>query len=151
MAMNPQEAAQNQVNALKESQKYRKRFDFVREFVVKPGKSDSEAISMPSEGPFEQAGYNIMHTVQQNGKANYKLKFRSAADNASQSNDFIPAALIATPGAAAFARYGYREFWHMYNANDTLSIDWDGRGMAEDQGDITVSIVFTGWLYPGSK
>lgn len=146
----PQDA-QNQVNALKKSQKYRKRFDFVREFVIKAGKADSEAISMPSEGPFEQAGYNIIHSLQLNGKAPYKLRFRSAADNASQSNDFIPAALIATPGAPAFARYGYREFWHLYSANDTLTIDWDGRAMPEDQGDITVAIVFTGWLYPGSK
>jgi len=139
---------QDTVNQLRESQRVRRRFDFVREFTVKHGVADSEAIPMPSEGPFEQVGYNIAHTLQTNGKAPYKLRFRSQADNANQSNDFLPAALIATPGAPGVPRYGHREFWHFYPANDTLSIDWDGRELTED---VKVSIAFTGWIYPGAK
>lgn len=139
---------QETVNNLRESQKVRRRFDFVREFTVKAGVSDSSAIAMPSEGPFEQIGYNISHSLQADGKAPYKLRFRSQADNSNQSNDFIPAALIATPGAVGSPRYGHREFWHFYPANDTLSIDWDGRALSQD---ITVSIAFTGWIYPGAK
>lgn len=140
--------AQETINSLKESQKYRRRFDFVREFTVAPGVADTEAIALPSEGPFEQIGYNIVHAVQANGKAPIKLRFRSQADNSNQSNDYLPIALIATPGAANTPRYGFREFWHLYPANDTLSIDWDGRDVTEP---LKVSIVFSGWLYPGSK
>lgn len=139
---------QEKVSEMRESQKYRRRFDFVREFTVIAGKADSEAIALPSEGPFEQIAYNITHGVQGDGTAPVKLRFRSQADNSNQSNDMIPIQLIATPGAPNTPRYGAREFWHFYPANDTLSIDWDGRALTTD---IKVSIAFSGWLYPGSK
>lgn len=152
------------VKELFQTQRFEKTFDFSREFVAKAGTADTFAIPLPTEGPYHQKGYNIMFTknstLTRGGVAKkicaVKIRFRSQADNNAQSNDFIPAQLISTPGGEDSSRYGSRPFSHMYPAGDVILIDYDNRapaalvaGDAYDMQDEKISICINGDLYPG--
>ena len=152
------------VKELKQTQGFEKAFDFTREFVAKAGTAETFAIPLPTEGPYHQKGYNIMFTknstltrggVLRNICA-VKIRFRSQADNNAQSNDFIPAQLISTPGWEDSSRYGSRPFSHLYSAGDVILIDYDNRkpevlvaGDEYDMQDEKISICINGDLYPG--
>lgn len=154
----------NKVEEIKQTQGFEKTFDFTRSFVAKAGRADTFAIPLPTEGPFYELGYNIAFTknssmtrggVTKNICA-VKLRIRSQADNNAQSNDYIPVALISTPGADDSSRYGARPFTHMYNAGDVILIDYDNRqpaalvaGDTYSMEDEEIQIVFNGKLYPG--
>ena len=144
--------AVSHVNALRTSQGFRRKFDFRRQFTIKAGKQGADQIPLPSEGPYEQEGYNIVYTVQSNGTAPAFIRFKSQADGQGQSNDVLPLRSISTPGAVISGqpgiRYGMRPFWHFSESNDELTIEWDGTQLTED---ITVDFVATGWLYIGLR
>lgn len=163
--MNQQEAAR-EAQELRQTQAVKKTFDYVISFVAKAGQAGSVSIPINSDGDFHQLGYNIRHsknsiwehtvngsTVQTNF-SNLKLKFSSQAANGQQSNDFIPAQLIATPGTDEQPRYGTRPFDFTYPENDTLVIEYDNRapsvlvpGESYTMNDEQVDIVFCGKLY----
>jgi hypothetical protein len=163
--MNQQEAAR-EAQELRQTQAVKKTFDYVISFVAKAGQAGSVSIPINSDGDFHQLGYNIRHsknsiwehtvngsTVQTNF-SNLKLKFSSQAANGQQSNDFIPAQLISTPGTDEHARYGTRPFDFTYPENDTLVIEYDNRapsvlvpGESYTMNDEQVDIVFCGKLY----
>ena len=154
------------VQDLQESQKYEKTFDFVRSFTAEAGKSDSFTIPMTNEGPFVQESVNIRvsknSTVQTDPSdpstkvpfCGVRLKFKSQAAGNSQSNDFVPVQLIATPGHDDFPRYGARPFPYYYPKGDALIIDYDNRAPDSINGEIydmkaeTVEICFNGKIYP---
>lgn len=157
------EQVTNKLVSLKETQAYEKPFDFTRSFVAKAGVADSFAIPITNEGPFLQEGYNIRYTqnstmtrggVTKNICA-VKLKFKSQADNAAQSNDYIPVQLIATPGGDQMSRYGSRPFVHLYPKGDVLIIEYDNRqpdalvsGDTYSMQDEQIEICFNGKIYP---
>lgn len=160
-------ASMAEINAkiagLKQSQAYEKTFDFTRTFVAKAGTADSFAVPITNEGPFLQESYNIRYTMNSTvtpsgGSATpfcgVKLKFKSQADNAAMSNDYIPVQLIATPGAPDSPRYGARPFLHIYPKGDVLIIEYDNRAPASINGesysmkDEYIDICFNGKLYP---
>lgn len=163
--MNQQEAAR-EAQELRQTQEVKKTFDYVISFVAKAGQAGSVSIPINSDGDFHQLGYNIRHsknsiwehtvngsTVQTNF-SNLKLKFSSQAANGQQSNDFIPAQLISTPGTDEMPRYGTRPFDFTYPENDTLVIEYDNRapsvlvpGESYTMNDEQVDIVFCGKLY----
>lgn len=154
------------VNDLMESQRYEKTFDFVRSFVAEAGKSDSFTIPMTNEGPFVQESVNIR--VSQNSTVQtdpldpstkkpfcgVKLKFKSQAAGNSQSSDFVPVQLIATPCYDSSPRYGARPFHYYYPKGDALIIDYDNRVPDSVNGEVydikaeTVEICFNGKIYP---
>ena len=154
------------VEDYKQSQKYEKTFDLVRSFVAEAGKADSFTIPLTNEGPFVQESYNIRvsqnSTVQSDPddpstKKNFcavKLKFKSQAAGNSQSSDFVPVQLIATPCHDDFPRYGARPFFYVYPKGDALIIDYDNRAPESINGEIydmkaeTVDICFNGKIYP---
>lgn len=142
----------NYTNQMIEGQKHQKQYDFTRRIVITAGVANTDEVNLPSEGAFEQIGYNIEYSVQADGRAPIFLRFRSASDGQGQSNDLLPIASIATPGAMRadqpIIRYGYRQFWHFYPKDDRLSIDWDGRALTED---CIVNITFCGYVYPDAK
>lgn len=159
-------ASMNEINAkvaaLKQTQAYEKTFDFTRSFVAKANTAGEFAVPITNEGPFLQQSYNIVCTS--NSKVNYgggnvdycgvKLKFKSQADNAAMSNDYIPVQLIATPGFRTGVRYGARPFLHIYPKGDVLIIEYDNRapspvaGETYTMADERVDICFNGKLYP---
>lgn len=157
------EQTKAKVLELKETQGFEKTFDFVRSFVAKAGVADSVTIPVTNEGAFYELGYNIRYTknstmtrggVTTNINAT-KLKFRSQADNAAQSNDFVPVQLIATPGDDSNPRYGSRPFTHIYPKGDVIVIDYDNRAPAPlvagdtyTMQDELIEICFSGKLYP---
>ena len=155
------------------TQKYEKSFDFTRSFVARAGVADSVAIPITNEGPFVEHAINICYTKNsklirvtgEDGEGNpitetinfcpVKLKFKSQADNAGQSNDYIPVQLIATPGADNMPRYGARPFLHFYPKGDILIIDYDNREPEKlidtdtyEIEDERIDICFNGKLYP---
>lgn len=151
------------VSELKETQGFEKTFDFVRSFVAKAGVADSVTIPVTNEGAFYQLGYNIRYTknstLTRGGTPKnicaVKLKFRSQADNAAQSNDFVPVQLIATPGEEDAPRYGSRPFTHIYPKGDVIVIDYDNRAPAAlvagdtyTMQDEKIEICFSGKIYP---
>lgn len=151
----------NELAVLKETQGYKKTFDFTRSFIAEAGKADSFAIPITNEGPFLQIAYNIKFTknstITRGGVTTnicaVKLKFKSQADNASQSNDFVPVQLIATPGDSS--RYGARPFQHLYPKGDVLIIEYDNRqptslvaGDSYQMENEQIDICFTGFIYP---
>ena len=83
-----------------------------------------------------------------------KIKFRSQSAGNSQSNDFIPVLLIATPGLKDFPRYGARSFPYYYPKGDALIIDYDNRVPDSINGEVydikneTIDICFNGKIYP---
>lgn len=160
-------ATQQEINAkiaaLKTTQSYEKTFDFTRSFVAKANTADSFAIPITNEGPFVQESYNILYTknsyfTDANGVnhsfCGVKLKFKSQADNAAMSNDFIPVQLISTPGAPEMARYGARPFLHIYPKGDVLIVEYDNRAPVAIAGetyvmaDEKIDICFNGKIYP---
>lgn len=151
------------VAELKETQGFEKTFDFVRSFVAKAGVADSVTIPVTNEGAFYQVGYNIRYTknstLTRGGTPKnicaVKLKFRSQADNAAQSNDFVPVQLISTPGEEDAPRYGSRPFTHIYPKGDVIVIDYDNRAPAAlvagdtyTMQDEKIEICFSGKIYP---
>lgn len=150
---------------IKANQAYKKTFDFTREFVAKAGKADQFVIPMTNEGPFLCTGYNIRFTenstMDRGGTITnlcaVKLKFKSQADNAAQSNDYVPVQLIATPGAENGTRYGSRPWAHLYPKGDALVIEYDNRAPAAlvagdtyTMQDERIQICFTGYIFPNS-
>lgn len=159
---NAYETVTNKLANLVETQRYEKTFDFTRSFVAKANMADSFAIPITNEGPFLEEGYNIRFTensrMEKDGNTTMfcgvKLKFKSQADNASQSNDYIPVQLIATPGGHAMSRYGSRPFLHVYPKADVLIIEYDNRapevlnGETYTMADERIEICFNGKIYP---
>lgn len=160
---NAYETITNKLANIAETQRYEKTFDFTRRFVAKANTADSFAIPITTEGPFLEESYNISYT--QNSTLNrgtttinfcgVKLKFKSQADNASQSNDYIPVQLISTPGTSGMSRYGARPFLHLYPKGDVLIIEYDNRapealvaGDVYTMEDELIEICFNGKIYP---
>ena len=163
---------------LKQTQSFEKTFDFTRSFVAEAGKANTFAIPITNEGPFLEESYNIRCTSNSVLTRTYKgvtttknicavkLKFKSQADNAAQSNDYITVQLIATPMGDEMPRYGARPFVHLYPKGDVLLIEYDNRapeplikpsasyptdGDVYTMEDELVEICFNGKLYPLNK
>lgn len=151
---------------LLQTQETKRTFDFVRSFVAKAGTAGMATIPINSAGEFRQLGYNIRFsenstkTHTEGGETIIehtsfcRLKFRAQSANNSQSNDFIPIQLIATPGSDKNPRYGTRPFAVVYQKSDSLVIEYDNRepqykisGYTYDVKDETIDIVFNGHLY----
>lgn len=159
---NAYETVTNKLANLFETQKYEKTFDFTRSFVAKANTADSFAIPITNEGPFLQESYNVRFTENSTKTDNgvttnfcgVKLKFKSQADNAAQSNDYIPVQLIATPGGVDMSRYGSRPFIHIYPKADVLIIEYDNRAPevlgteTYTMADERIEICFNGKIYP---
>ena len=163
----------NKLAEISTTQKYEKTFDFTRSFIAHAGVADSVAIPITNEGPFVEHCYNISYTrnsklIRVTGEDEHgdpitttynfgpgKIKFKSQADNAGQSNDYIPVQLISTPGPDTMARYGARPFLHFYPKGDILVIDYDNREPEKlidtdvyEIEDEKIEICFSGKLYP---
>ena len=163
----------NKISEISTTQKFEKSFDFTRSFVARAGVADSVAIPITHEGPFIEYSVNICYTknsklIRVTGEdeggdpitktINFcpvKLKFKSQADNAGQSNDYIPVKLISTPGSDDMPRYGARPFMHFYPKGDILIIDYDNREPEKlidtdtyEIEDEQIDICFSGKLYP---
>ena len=154
------------VNDAAESQKYEKTFDFVRSFVAVAGTADSFTIPLTNEGPFIQESLNTRVTKNSTVQTDpldpstvknfcgVKLKFKSQAAGNSQSSDFIPVQLIATPGHDDFPRYGSRPFFYFYPKGDALILEYDNRAPDSLNGEVytmaneQVDICFNGKIYP---
>lgn len=151
-----------EINDLAQTQGYKRTFDFVASFVAKAGVADSVTIPINNAGDFYQLGYNIRFsknsTVTPSGGSAtpmnaVKLRFRSQAANNTQSNDFIPVQLIATPGSDDKPRYGTRPFAYVYPKGDALVIEYDNRaptalnGESYSMADEQIDICFNGKLY----
>ena len=157
---------ENELEAIKTTQAYKKPIDYTRTFTAKAGVADQFVIPMTNEGPFLCTGYNIRYTknstmVRGGNTTNLcavKIKFKSQADNSAQSNDYIPVQLIATPGEENGTRYGSRPWYHLYPKGDALVIEYDNRAPAAlvvgdtyTMQDERIEIVFTGYIFPLSK
>lgn len=151
-----------EINDLQETQAYKRTFDFVARFTAKANTADAVTIPINNAGAFKQLGYNIKYTknstLTRNGTPTnicaVKLKMRSQAANNTQSNDFIPVQLLATPGAADMPRYGSRPFMYVYPKGDALVIEYDNRaptalvsGDTYTMRDEQIEICFNGNLY----
>lgn len=156
------EQVKTEINDLLETQGYKRTFDFVARFVAKANTADAVTIPINNAGDFKQLGYNIRYTknssITRGGVTTYinavKLRFRSQAANNTQSNDFMPVQLIATPGADDMPRYGSRPFLYVYPKGDALVIEYDNRtpavlvaGDTYNMEDEEIEIVFNGNLY----
>ena len=151
-----------EINDLQETQAYKRTFDFVARFTAKANTADAVTIPINNAGAFKQLGYNINYTknstLTRGGNTTnicaVKLKMRSQAANNTQSNDFIPVQLLATPGAADMPRYGTRPFMYVYPKGDALVIEYDNRAPAAlvpgdtyTMQDEQIEICFNGYLY----
>lgn len=145
MQLHTIQSARQRVEAMTVSQKACYQFEFVRSFYIEPGESGEEQLPMASEGDFEQISYNIAHDAVVTDRP--KVRFKAQASGESQSSDFLLLPLIATPGnvAAGGIRFGERPFWRFYPAKDALTIQWDGREVANR---VRVDITFKGWMFP---
>lgn len=156
------EQVKTEINDLLETQGYKRTFDFVARFVAKANTADAVTIPINNAGDFKQLGYNIRYTknssITRGGVTTainaVKLRFRSQAANNTQSNDFMPVQLIATPGADDMPRYGSRPFLYVYPKGDALVIEYDNRapavlvaGDTYSMEDEEIEIVFNGNLY----
>lgn len=152
----------SEINDLQETQAYKRTFDFVARFTAKANTADAVTIPINNAGAFKQLGYNTRYTenstLTRGGKTTnictVKLKMRSQAANNTQSNDFIPIQLLATPGAADMPRYGTRPFMYVYPKGDALVIEYDNRAPAAlvpgdtyTIRDEQIEICFNGNLY----
>lgn len=152
----------SEINDLQETQAYKRTFDFVARFTAKANTADAVTIPINNAGAFKQLGYNTRYTenstLTRDGKTTnicaVKLKMRSQAANNTQSNDFIPIQLLATPGAADMPRYGTRPFMYVYPKGDALVIEYDNRAPAAlvpgdtyTIRDEQIEICFNGNLY----
>ena len=155
------EQTKAKIAELKETQGFEQTHDLTRSFIAKAGVADS--VTIPITQDFYELGYNIQFSknsiLTRGGTPKnicaVKLKIRSQADNAAQSNDFIPVQLISTPGDAESPRYGSRPFTHFYPKGDVIVIDYDNRAPAAlvtgdtyTMQDEKIDIVFNGKLYP---
>ena len=156
-----------ELRAIKNTQAFKKRFDFVRKFTALAGVADSQVIPLTNEGPFLCTGYNIRYsknsTVTRGGVTTnickVGLRFKSDSDNSAQSNDYVPVQLIATPGEPDGTRYGERPWEHLYPEGDALTIEYDNRAPAVPAvpGDTytmaneEIEICFTGYIFPGQS
>ena len=151
-----------EISDLQETQAYKRTFDFVARFTAKANTADAVTIPINNAGAFKQLGYNIKYTknstLTRGGNTTnicaVKLKMRSQAANNTQSNDFIPVQLLATPGAADMPRYGARPFIYVYPKGDALVIEYDNRkppilvsGDDYTMRDEQIEICFNGNLY----
>jgi hypothetical protein len=151
-----------EINDLQETQAYKRTFDFVARFTAKANTADAVTIPINNAGAFKQLGYNIKYTknstLTRGGNTTnicaVKLKMRSQAANNTQSNDFVPVQLIATPGGADMPRYGTRPFMYVYPKGDALVIEYDNRtpaalvtGDTYTMNDEQIEICFNGYLY----
>jgi hypothetical protein len=151
-----------EINDLQETQAYKRTFDFVARFTAKADTADAVTIPINNAGAFKQLGYNIKYTknstlTRGSNTTNIcavRLKMRSQAANNTQSNDFIPVQLLATPGAADMPRYGTRPFMYIYPKGDALVIEYDNRkpavlvpGDTYTMRDEQIEICFNGNLY----
>lgn len=151
-----------EIKDLQETQAYKRTFDFVARFTAKANTADAVTIPINNAGAFKQLGYNIKYsknsTLTRGGNTTnicaVKLKMRSQAANNTQSNDFLPVQLIATPGAADMPRYGTRPFMYVYPKGDALVIEYDNRAPAAlvtgdtyKMQDEQIEICFNGYLY----
>lgn len=151
-----------EISDLQETQAYKRTFDFVARFTAKANTADAVTIPINNAGAFKQLGYNIKYTknstLTRGGNATnicaVKLKMRSQAANNTQSNDFVPVQLLATPGAADMPRYGSRPFMYVYPKGDALVIEYDNRaptalvpGDTYTMRDEQIEICFNGNLY----
>ena len=151
-----------EINDLQETQAYKRTFDFVARFTAKANTADAITIPINNAGAFKQLGYNIKYTenstLTHDGKTTniceVMLKMRSQAANNTQSNDFIPIQLLATPGAAEMPRYGARPFMYVYPKGDALVIEYDNRapsalvpGDTYTMRDERIEICLNGILY----
>lgn len=151
-----------EINDLQETQAYKRTFDFVARFTAKANTADAVTIPINNAGAFKQLGYNIKYTknstLTRGGNTTnicaVKLKMRSQAANNTQSNDFIPVQLLATPGSADMPRYGSRPFMYVYPKGDALVIEYDNRAPAAlvsgdtyTMRDEQIEICFNGNLY----
>ena len=165
-----------EINDLQETQAYKRTFDFVARFTAKANTADAVTIPINNAGAFKQLGYNIKYTknstLTRGGNTTntknstltsvgtttnicaVRLKMRSQAANNTQSNDFVPVQLIATPGAADMPRYGTRPFMYVYPKGDALVIEYDNRAPAAlvpgdtyTMQDEQIEICFNGNLY----
>lgn len=151
-----------ELNDLQETQAYKRTFDFVARFTAKANTADAVTIPINNAGAFKQLGYNIRYTenstLTRGGNTTkicaVKLKMRSQAANNTQSNDFIPVQLLATPGAKDMPRYGTRPFLYVYPKGDALVIEYDNRkpavlvpGDEYTMQDEQIEICFNGNLY----
>lgn len=151
-----------EINDLQETQAYKRTFDFVARFTAKANTADAVTIPINNAGAFKQLGYNIKYTknstLARGGNTSnicaVKLKMRSQAANNTQSNDFVPVQLIATPGATDMPRYGTRPFMYVYPKGDALVIEYDNRAPAAlvtgdtyTMQDEQIEICFNGYLY----
>ena len=156
------EQVKAEINDLEETQGYRRTFDFVASFTAKKNTADSVTIPINNAGAFKQLGYNIRFTKNSSIKRGgvttsicaVKLRFRSQSANNTQSNDFLPVQLIATPGSDDSPRYGSRPFLYVYPKGDALVIEYDNRapavlvaGDTYNMEDERNEIVFNGNLY----
>ena len=152
----------SEINDLQETQAYKRTFDFVARFTAKANTADAVTIPINNAGAFKQLGYNIKYTknstLTRGGNTTnicaVRLKMRSQAANNTQSNDFIPIQLLATPGAADMPRYGTRPFMYVYPKGDALVIEYDNRAPAAlvsgdtyTMHDEQIEICFNGNLY----
>ncbi len=151
-----------EINDLQETQAYKRTFDFVARFTAKANTADAVTIPINNAGAFKQLGYNIKYTknstLKRGGNTTnicaVRLKMRSQAANNTQSNDFVPVQLIATPGASDMPRYGTRPFMYVYPKGDALVIEYDNRapdalvtGDTYTMQDEQIEICFNGNLY----
>lgn len=151
-----------EINDLQETQAYKRTFDFVARFTAKANTADAVTIPINNAGAFKQLGYNIKYTknstLTRGGVTTnicaVKLKMRSQAANNTQSNDFVPVQLMATPGAEDMPRYGSRPFMYVYPKGDALVIEYDNRapaalvvGDSYTMQDEQIEICFNGNLY----
>ena len=167
--MNKAEIKQ-EITDLKETQGFKRSFDFVASFIAEADKADTVVIPINNAGDFEELGYNIMYTenskkitpaptdddpdaVEEENACFVKMMFRSEAANNSQSNDYIPVQLISTPGSDVNPRYGSREFLYIYPEGDTLVIAYDNRKPEQvndedyEMKNERIDICFTGKLF----
>lgn len=156
-----------EVNAAAQTQRYKKRFDLVIAFKATANTSDSVTIPLITEGAFLQDSVNIRYTSNSSytnnpdgtpdfhGNQNFVgLRFRSQAAGNAQSSDYIPAALIATPGADGCPRYGSRPMPYYYPKGDAVIIEYSNKEPEQindetyDVKNERVEICISGWIYP---
>lgn len=134
---------------LKQTQKFRRQYDYTRRFIAIAGQKNTVEIPLPSEGDFQILGYNIEYTqVPEEGESVF-LRFHQQDGAKSWSNDQIPIRSISTPGARIVGnpgiRYGFRNFTAYIEQNDKISIDWDNSAGISD---VEIFVTFTGFIWP---
>ena len=103
--MDARTTVKSELMAIKQTQAFKKRFDFTRKIIAQKDTAGKEVIPLTNEGPFLCTGYNIKFTknstVTRGGVTTninrVGLRFTSESDNSAQSNDYVPVQLIATP------------------------------------------------------